>query len=160
MEPLLFPVAPQDGAEVRRRLCWDLLVNGDARRCGVIEHWCIGASCYPGGRAELVKKLLGPFGIVGLLSPPPPVFPRKSWAGQAEVTSHCLLLELCGGAVSRNFHSLVKQAESRVARAVVRVAAAVAAAPGDDASSLVAQTKHAERAAVDAADCQSAWRFL
>ena len=161
VEPLLFPGPPQDGAEVRRRLCWDLLVNGDARKRGVIEHWCAGATCCPGGRADLVKKLLGPCGIMGLLSPPPDVFPRKSWAGQAEVESHVLLLELCGGAVSRNFHSLVKQAESRAAKAAHRVRVAEAAVPGDDESSLVAQAnKNAERALNESADCQSAWNFL
>ena len=114
---------------MRRRLCWDLLVNGDARKRGVIEHWCAGASCCPGGRTELVAKLVGPCGILGLLRPPPAVFPRKSWAGQAEVTSHCLLLEFRGGAVSRNFHSVVKQAEARAAKAgAARAAAAEAAA--------------------------------
>ena len=65
VEPLLFSAAPQSLAEVRRRLCWDLLVNGDARKRGVIEHWCAGASCCPGGRTELVAKLFGPGGILG-----------------------------------------------------------------------------------------------
>ena len=125
-EPLLFPGAPQNAAEIRRRLCWDLLINGDARKRGVIEHWCVGASCCPGGRADLVRKLLGPCGIVGLLQPPPAVFPRKSWAGQAEVVTHCLLLELCGGAISRNFHTLVKQAETRAEKAAVRFSTATA----------------------------------
>ena len=168
VEPLLFSAAPQSLAEVRRRLCWDLLVNGDARKRGVIEHWCAGASCCPGGRTDLVAKLVGPCGILGLLRPPPAVFPRKSWAGQAEVTSHCLLLEFCGGAVSRNFHAVVKQAEARAAKAgAARAAAAEAAAAlqGDEAASLVAaRASAAEKAAADALDqqkaCASAWAFL
>ena len=84
------------------------------------------------------------------------------------MTSHCLLLEFCGGAVSRNFHAVVKQAEARAAKAgVARAAAAEAAAAlqGDEAASLVAaRASAAEKAAADALDqqkaCASAWAFL
>ncbi len=118
---LLFS-GPQDTAKIRRKLCWDLLVNGDARRRGTIEHWCAGETCCPGGRAELESRMLGPCGVMSLLAPPPPLWPRKSWAGQAEVASHCLLLELCGGLISRNFKVLADAADERSASIASRLA--------------------------------------
>ena len=55
IEPLLF-VGPQTEAVMRRKLFWHEILTGDPRRRGVIEHYCVGETCCPGGRSALEKK--------------------------------------------------------------------------------------------------------
>ncbi len=103
VRPLLFPAGePSTQAEVRRQLCWDHVANGDGRNFGKLEHYCNGSNCCPNGFSDLRRKVLGPYGILGLLKPPAKVWPRKSWAGQAEVVGQLLQLELCAGALSQS----------------------------------------------------------
>jgi len=102
VEPLLFPAGePSTSGEVRRRLCWDHVANGDCRDFSRLEHYCAGHLCCPNGFRDLRRKVLGSYGILGLLKPPAKVWPLKSWAGQAEVVGQLLQLELCAGAFSR-----------------------------------------------------------
>ena len=126
VQPLLF-TGPESAAKERRRACWDRLVHSDPSHRGAIVHYCSGFSCCPDGRAGLENRLRGPLGIPCLLDPPPAVWPRKSWAGRAEVASHCLLLELCGGLISRNFRVLMQAAQSRAMLASARLAACMEA---------------------------------
>ena len=165
IEPLLF-AGPQSEAFVRRKLFWDLALTGDARRRGVIEHYCEGETCCPGGRKGLQEKVLShKVGILCLLDPAPQKWPRKSWVGQAEVCSHILLLELCGGMISRNLHSLVQMAQARAVAAAARLAslAISQADAGLTASRIEDQAKagHSDRVAQEArSQSKSAWLFL
>ena len=55
IEPSLF-AGPHTEALMRRKLFWDQIFTGDPRRRGVIEHYCVGEICYPGGRSGLEKR--------------------------------------------------------------------------------------------------------
>ena len=168
MEQVLFEEAgPQTEKALRRRMCWDLLTNGDLRIRGQVQHYCPGASCCT-SRSHTIQKLLGPFGVQAFLSPPPNVFPRKSWSGQAEVAAHVLQMELIAGMISKNFAAISHFAGARLEQARQRCAA-VSRAAGEpeedearaDVAAARAKALHAEQFAEEhLSGCQRAVAFL
>jgi hypothetical protein len=105
-----------------RQYCWERLTNGDGRIQHEVQHYCDGHACCPGGRAETLRKLLGPCGISALLQPVPPVFPRKSWHGQCECIAHVIQQEATHGMISNNFKPMEAAARQRAAKAAQRAA--------------------------------------
>ena len=119
---------------MRRTLCWEHTITGDARRRGVIEHYCVGETCCPGDRPGLKQNMRGPNGICCLLNPAPNKLPRKPWAGQAEIVGHAFLqLELTGGMLSRSFNCLVQVAQARADVVAARLAGLAASRAALDA---------------------------
>ena len=122
LSKLIFHDAKQNRGTSRRQACFDTVTLGDGRVPGRPQHWKCSRHCCPtkGHTVKLFQGLLCHNVLCGV---PPPLFPRKSWTGQAEAMNPVIQWQATHGMLLACFKSVEQTAKLRRDKVVAALAA-------------------------------------